>query len=229
MLGYFGKTPLPPDPEVIKKASEQLEQPVFDGDPLEAAPKNIEPAKKALEERNLPTSDKNIFLVLASMVPGKKMEANEGMRLLTGKAKIDIPLKKKEEPVKDEKPKAHVPETFIAGPIKSKCIVEENGRIRTFVVTTEPITTGNAAQPAAVQSAESAVGEPVFHAFAGSVDVADILVKQGDMVTKGQVVAQIEAMKAKHDIKSPKDGVIDKINVNIGDEIDSSTPLVIIK
>jgi len=36
-------------------------------------------------------------------------------------------------------------------------------------------------------------------------------------------------MKAKHDIKSPKDGVIDKINVNIGDEIDSSTPLVIIK
>ena len=165
------------------------------------------------------------------MVPGKKMEANEGMRLLTGKAKIDIPLKKKEEPVKVEKPKAHVPETFIAGPIKSKCVVEENGRIRTFVVTTEPITTSGAAQPAAVsqQPAESAVGEPVFHAFAGSVDVADILVKLGDNVTKGQVVAQIEAMKAKHDIKSPKDGVIDKINVNIGDEIDSSTPLVIIK
>ena len=234
VLGYFGKTPLPPDPEVIKKASEQLEQPVFDGDPLEAAPKNIEPAKKALEERNLPTSDKNIFLVLASMVPGKKMEANEGIRLLTGKAKIDIPLKKKEEPKTDEKIKAHIPETFIAGPIKSKCVVEENGRIRTFVVTTEPITTGNAAQAASVsqqtvQSVESAVGEPVFHAFAGSVDVADILVKQGDNVTKGQVVAQIEAMKAKHDIKSPKDGVVDKINVNIGDEIDSSTPLVIIK
>ena len=234
VLGYFGKTPLPPDPEVIKKASEQLEQPVFDGDPLEAAPKNIEPAKKALEERNLPTSDKNIFLVLASMVPGKKMEANEGIRLLTGKAKIDIPLKKKEEPKTDEKIKAHIPETFIAGPIKSKCVVEENGRIRTFIVTTEPITTGNAAQAASVsqqtvQSVESTVGEPVFHAFAGSVDVADILVKQGDNVTKGQVVAQIEAMKAKHDIKSPKDGVVDKINVNIGDEIDSSTPLVIIK
>ena len=50
---------------------------------------------------------KIFFLVLASMVPGKKMEANEGIRLLTGKAKIDIPLKKKEEPKKDEKPKAH--------------------------------------------------------------------------------------------------------------------------
>jgi pyruvate carboxylase subunit B len=227
VLGYFGKTPLAPDPEVIKKASEQLEQPVFDGDPLEAAPKNIEPAKKALEERNLPVNDKNIFLILASMVPGKKMEANEGMRLLTGKAKIDIPLKKKAEPIKDEKPKAQVPETFIAGPIKSKCVVEENGRIRTFVVTTEPITTGGGAQ--AAQVVESTAGEPVFHAFAGSVDVADILVKKGDNVTKGQVVAQIEAMKAKHDIKSPINGVVDKINVNIGDEIDSSTPLVIIK
>ncbi len=61
---------------------------------LEAAPKNIEPAKKALEERNLPVTDKNIFLVLAAMVPGKKMELNEGIRLLTGNSKIDIPLEK---------------------------------------------------------------------------------------------------------------------------------------
>ena len=65
VLGYFGQTPLPPDPEVVKAASEQLELPVFDGDPLEAAPKNIEPARKALEERTLPVSDKNIFLVMA--------------------------------------------------------------------------------------------------------------------------------------------------------------------
>ena len=112
VLGYFGKTPLPPDPEVIKKASEQLNLPVFKGDPLEAAPKNIEPAKKALEERNLPVNDENIFLVLASMVPGKKMELNEGIRLLTGQGKIDIPLKKKEEPKKVEKQKEVVRESF---------------------------------------------------------------------------------------------------------------------
>ncbi|UCD94687.1 MAG: biotin attachment protein, partial [Candidatus Zixiibacteriota bacterium] len=97
VLGYFGKTPLPSDPEVVKIASEQLNLPVFEGDPLEAAPKNIEPARKALQERNLPVNDKNIFLVMAAMVPGKKMELNEGIRLLTGKSKIDIPLKKKEE------------------------------------------------------------------------------------------------------------------------------------
>ena len=81
---------------MVKKASEQLEKPVFDGDPLEAAPKNIEPARQALKERNLPDSDRNIFLVLAAMVPGKKMEVNEGIRFLTGNSKIDLPLKQKE-------------------------------------------------------------------------------------------------------------------------------------
>ena len=100
VLGYFGKTPLPPDPVVVKVASEQLNLPVFTGDPLEAAPKNIEPAKKALEERNLTVNDENIFIVLASMVPGKKMELNEGIKLLTGQAKIDIPLKEKRRKTK---------------------------------------------------------------------------------------------------------------------------------
>jgi pyruvate carboxylase subunit B len=232
VLGYFGKTPLPPNPEVIKKASEQLNLPEFKGDPLEAAPKNIEPAKKALEERNLPINDENIFIVLASMVPGKKMELNEGIRLLTGQGKIDIPLKKKEEPKKVEKQKEVVRESLISGPVKSKCVVEENGKIRTFIVTSEPILqsagvkTEGAVQPTAV--IESSNGQQIFHPFAGSVEVVDILVKQGDKVEEGQIVAEVEAMKAKHNIKSSVKGTVSRVNVKIGDEIDSSTPILII-
>ena len=227
VLGYFGKTPLPPDPVVVKVASEQLNLPVFTGDPLEAAPKNIEPAKKALEERNLTVNDENIFIVLASMVPGKKMELNEGIKLLTGQAKIDIPLKKKEE-----KPKEVVRESFIPGPIKSKCVVEENGKVRTFIVTSEPInqsTSTNTADAAQVTTTVKNVkSEPIFHPFAGSVDVVDILVRQGDIVQEGQTVAHVEAMKAKHNIKSHVKGVVTRVNVKIGDEIDSSTPILII-
>lgn len=230
VLGYFGKTPLPPDPDVVKIASEQLGKPVFDGDPLEAAPKNIEPARKALEERNLPVTDENIFIVLASMVPGKKMELNEGIRLLTGQFKIDIPLKKKEEPKKEEKPKEIIRETFISGPVKSKCIVEENGKIRTFIVTSEPIgqsvTSTSATQQ--VSSVENVKSEPIFHPFSGSVQVVDILVRQGDTVQEGQTVAHVEAMKAKHHIKAHVKGTVARINVKIGDEIDSSTPILII-
>jgi pyruvate carboxylase subunit B len=229
VLGYFGKTPLPPDPEVVKKASEQLNLPVFEGDPLEAAPKNIEPAKKALEEMNLPVNDENTFLVLACMVPGKKIEANEGIRLLTGKGKIDIPLKQKEKQKKEVKTTA--PVSMTQGPVKSKCVVEENGRIRTFVITTEPIGVGTTVQTSAAAQTEvleKENGTPIFHAFAGSVDVADILVKEGDSISKGQVIAQVEAMKAKHDIKAPKDGRVISINAKIGDEIDSSHPILTI-
>jgi pyruvate carboxylase subunit B len=232
VLGYFGKTPLPPDPEVVKKASEQLGLPVFDGDPLEAAPKNIEPAKQALEERGLPVSEKNIFLVLAAMVPGKKMELNEGIRLLTGKAKIDVPLKKKEEP----KPAAtaSVPaaqSSPITGPVTSQCTVEEGGLRRTFRITLEPAGVPAGAPATAVAApppTASQNGTKVFSTFAGSVEVVDINVKVGDAVTKGQVIAAVEAMKAKHDIKSPCEGKVSSIDVSIGDEIDNTKPILTI-
>jgi pyruvate carboxylase subunit B len=236
ILGYFGKTPLPPDPEVVKIASEQLELPVFDGDPLEAAPKNIEPAQEALKERDIPVNDVNTFLVLAAMVPGKKMEVNEGIRLLTGKGKIDIPLKKKEEekPAAVAKPVATTAVAPVSGPVKSKCVVEENGKSRTFIVTLEPIgasektETTESKQTTSEQASPSGNGDAVYSTFAGQVDVVDILVKVDSQVSKGQVVAQVEAMKAKHDIKSPKDGVVTAILVSIGDEIDSSQPILTI-
>lgn len=228
VLGYFGKTPLPPDPEVVKIASEQLNKPVFTGDPLEAAPKNIEPAKKALEERNLPVNDENIFIVLASMVPGKKMELNEGIKLLTGQIKIDIPLKKKEE-----KQKEVVAEPVVSGPLKSKCIIEENGKTRTFIVTSEPITKsaasiGKVIMTQTVLDLEDVKSTPLFHPFEGIVQVVDILVNEGDTVKEGQSVAFVEAMKAKHHIKSQVEGIVTKVNVKIGDEINSSTPIIII-
>jgi pyruvate carboxylase subunit B len=235
VLGYFGKTPLPSDPEVVKMASEQLDMPVFEGDPLDAAPKNIEPAKQALEERGLPTTDENIFLVVGAMVPGKKMELNEGIRLLTGNSKIDVPLKKK---VEEAAPAPAAPVAAAApalsGPTKTRCTVEENGTMRTFVVTLEPA--GEAAAGAAPSAAPAATaapaapagGTPVHSTFAGSVEVVDLLVKLGDQVGAGTVVAAVEAMKAKHDIKSPVAGKVAAIHVKIGDEIDSSKPIMTI-
>lgn len=140
ILGYFGKTPLPPDPEVVKIASDQLELPVFEGDPLEAAPKNIEPARAILEENNLPVNDKNIFLALSAMTPTKKVELNEGLRFLKGNGKIYIPLKKKEEPKKEVAPTVQTAvQQFVTGPITSKCTVEEDGKQRNFIITVEPL------------------------------------------------------------------------------------------
>ena len=231
ILGYFGKTPLPPDPQVIKIASEQLNLPVFEGDPLEAAPKNIEPAQQALKEFNLPVNDENTFLVLAAMVPGKKMEINEGIRFLTGKGKIDIPLKPKEQPKAESAAPvvAAAPVPAINQTIKTTCLVEENGKTRTFTVTIAPAGQNMVQSAEAIPPPSSKGGStPVFSSFSGQVDVVDILVKTGDRVSKGAVVAHVEAMKAKHDIKAPVDGIIERINVSIGDEIDSSKPILVI-
>jgi pyruvate carboxylase subunit B len=227
VLGYFGKTPLAPDPVVVKAASEQLNLPVFEGDPLEAAVNNIEPAKKALEERGLPMTDRNLFLVLSTMVPGKKMELNEGVRLLTGKGKIDIPLKKKKEPVAAP---VTAPAVTAAptGPVTSTCKVEEGGKIRTFVVTVEPNAPSAPTAADALPATPPTGGTPVHSVFGGEVEVIDILVKVGDKVTKGMVVASIEAMKAQHDIKAPCDGTVSSVDVRIGDDIDKSRSILTI-
>jgi pyruvate carboxylase subunit B len=222
VLGYFGKTPLEPDPDVVRKAAEQLDLPVFDGDPLEAAPNNIEPARKALEERGLAVNDRNLFLVLSTMVPGKKLELNEGIKLLSGKGKIDIPLKK------DKAGQATVaspaaPAAVPTGPVTSTCTVEEGGKTRTFVVTIEPSGEASSEKAASTEPRpSSASASPVYSGFGGEVEVVDIRVKVGDRVSRGMVVASVEAMKAQHDIKAPCDGTVASVEAKIGDEIDAT-------
>ena len=227
VLGYFGKTPLAPDPKVIEIASKQLGLKPTDANPLEVAPNNIKTAQEALKERGIEGNDKNTFLVVSSMTPTKKMEATEGIRFLTGKGKLDIPLKKKDKPqVAVQQTATTVASAQISGPVKSKCIVEEDGNIRTFTVTVEPIGVQND-KPATSQATASSAGSiQVKSSFAGSVEIADIKVKIGDRVSKGQVVAIVEAMKAEHDIKAPQDGTVATINVGIGDEINSSKAIM---
>lgn len=230
VLGYFGNTPLPPDPKVVEIASKQLDMPPFEGNPLEAAPDNFAEAKAALEERNLPVNDKNIFFVISTMVPGKKMSVNEGIRFLEGKGKLDIPLKKKEEPKAEEKPApAPVAGGPITEPVTTKCVVEENGLARTFTVTVEPVGASASQSSPSPTPAPSKNGTKVHSTFAGAVEIVDVLVKVGDKVTKGKVVAEVEAMKATHDIKSPCDGTVAEIHVRPGDEIDSSKPIMTIE
>ncbi|MEX0891915.1 MAG: biotin/lipoyl-containing protein [Gemmatimonadota bacterium] len=173
VLGYFGRTPLAPDPEVVECASRQLDLPPFEGDPLDAAPNNIPTARAALEERGLGVTDENVFLVLSSMVPGKNMELNEGIRLLTGRSKIDIPLKPDKAATNGPaRPAAAAPAAAApsqsapapgapAGPITTRCTVKEGPKTRTFTVTLEPLGNGQGA-PAAPAGAT-----PVAEAAAG--------------------------------------------------------------
>lgn len=89
VLGYFGKTPVPPDPELVKICSEQLKKPVFTGDPIAALEPGIPKAKKILEENSLPVTDENLFIVGAFATKG----GNKGLDFLKGNFKVSVPKK----------------------------------------------------------------------------------------------------------------------------------------
>jgi pyruvate carboxylase subunit B len=226
VLGYFGRPPLPPDPEVVKTAADQLEMPPFDGDPLEAAPDSLAPARAALEERGIPVTEESVFLVASAIVPGKNMELNEGIRLLTGKAKIVLPLKKKETTETAVPP---VPPSAGAAifdrPVTTTCTVVEHGSTRNFTITIEP-PAGAASAPTDPQPPST--GTPVFSPFQGKTELVEINVKVGDTVREGQVVAAVEAMKAKHDVKAPCGGTVLSIDAGIGADIEAGRAIMTI-
>jgi len=237
VLGYYGRPPLPPDPEVVRIASEQLKAEPFVGNPLEAANDNLEIAEKALRERNLQTTEENLFLVASAVVGGKDMELNEGIRLLTGKAKISLPLKNKPEPAvpaaaaRQQAAVAVASAPVISGPVTTRCTVVENGVTRHFRITIEPpamasVTANVAAAPTAAAAAPSTHGTPVFSPFEGKVQLVEINVHVGDTVTKGQIVAAVEAMKAKHEVKAPCAGKVVSIDAALGGDVSSAQPIM---
>ena len=56
--------------------------------------------------------------------------------------------------------------------------------------------------------------------------VLDIMVKEGEEVTEGQELIVLEAMKMENAIKSPQDGIIDKIQIDKQDKIDKNHTLL---
>ena len=222
VLGYFGKPPLSPDPEVVKIAAEQLELPPFEDDPLEEAPDTLAEAETALKERGIEVTDENRFLVAAAIIPGKNMELNEGIRLLEGRSKITLPLKKK-EPI--------AAGAALSAPTKTNITVSEGGKTRTYEVIIEP--PASTATPSSGQSQQSGNDggqtTDVFSPFEGNVELVEINVKVGDRVTQGQVVAAVEAMKAKHDVKAPCSGRVAAVHAVIGNEVSAGKPILTIE
>lgn len=226
ILGYFGRPPLTPDPEVVKVAAEKLELPPFDGDPLEEAPDTLIEAEAALKERGIEVTDENKFLVAAAIVPGKNMELNEGIRLLENRSKITLPLKQE---------KSNAPSVkAITTPTKTSVTVSEGGNTRTYEVVIEPPATA-AAPATAVANQNPAPGgsgtsaTDVFSPFEGNVELVEVNVKIGDTVTQGQVVAAVEAMKAKHDVKAPCSGRVSAVHASIGNEVSAGNPILSIE
>ncbi len=237
VLGYFGKTPVEPDAEIVKLASEQLGKPVFKDDPLDVLEDGIPKATKILEENNLPVNDENIFIIASC--------EGKGLDFLLGKATLGVRKKSPEEekpappatpaptPAPAAAPPSNGPKSYvITVEGKNYQVSVADGSATPTVVAQVPAaapapaasTPAPAATPTPAPAAAPQTGEDVEAPTPGNI--IKILVAVGDTVEANQTLIVIEAMKMENDVKAPKAGKIVEIYVQEGESVQAATPLL---
>lgn len=82
-------------------------------------------------------------------------------------------------------------------------------------------------EPSPEPAATSQGGKEILAPLPGVV--IDVKVKVGDKVNTGDKVMVIEAMKMENEIPSEFTGIVDKILVNKGDNVDGDEPVILLK
>ena len=222
LLGYFGKTPCEPDPELVKWAQEKVGmEPTTEKvvDINEKDPeKGVEAAKKRLQEAGLPTTDENIFISAAC----KDGNVDKGIEFLLGHGQVSV--------------NKTVAKTAAATAVTSSTgeyTVKVNGKNYAIKLEGDKATVNGKSYDVNVKagieqkaSSGSANGEEVKAALPGNV--LRIEVSEGDEVAEGDVILVVEAMKMETEVKSPKAGTVQSIEVAQGDKIVTGQTLVVI-
>ncbi len=204
VLGYFGKTPVKADDEIIKLAAEKLDLEPTTENPLDIADrdetKSIAHWTKVLEDEGLEASDENIFIAGAC--------DQKGIAFLKGEGPLMV---RKGKNNSGEAEMAGNYTVVVDGKQYSVQVAEGEGDIQIAPATT--------AAPAAAPtvSASGAGSEEILSETPGNV--WKILVNTGDTIQEGEKIMILEAMKMEIDIVAPRTGVIASINVNVNDTV----------
>lgn len=211
VLGYFGKTPVTPDKEIIKLASEQLGLKPTTKHAVDIADKDesksLAHVKEILKQNKIKVTEENVFIAAACK--------EKGIAFLKGEAKVNVrkvdPNAKANEGrqtqsgrysvvVNGSRYNVEVSEGFNDS-IQVKSITEVEGK--------------------SVKSAKSAAAGATENDIVANLPgaVHKILVSAGDHVKKGQAIVVLEAMKMEIEVKAPKDGIIGSIEVSKGQSV----------
>jgi len=219
VLGYFGRTPVKPDPEIVKIAEKQMGLPVFDGDPLDVLEPGIPKAVKILEKEGLPVTDENIFILGALATPG----GNKGLDFLKGDRPVNCrKITDKTETEKKAPPKQQ-PAPGPAGLSQYKVTVD--GTVYQVMVEDE---TGEVAAVRAMKPGETPKRPPVEIRTQLPGNVYEILCAVGDSVKKGETLVILEAMKMETPVVATDDGVIESLEVTKGQTVQSGQLIVVL-
>ncbi len=209
VLGYFGKTPVPADAEIVALASEQLglepttrnPREINDEDPT----KGIEPAKALLQKHNLEVTDETIFIASALK--------EKGIAFLQG----DRPdgVRKIGAEVAESSPAGGSSEGFsvalggrnyeVAFGGAGKATV--NGKAYAYSIGAGQ-GGGAAFSGAGAGAAGSATGEGEVVSAELAGQVLRLVAQEGDQVVEGDVLLMLEALKMEIEVKAPCAGVV---------------------
>ncbi len=225
VLGYFGKTPVEPDPEIVKLASEKLKLEPTTKNPLDIADedprKSIAAWKERLEIEGIETSEENIFIAAAC--------DEKGIAFLKGESPLNIRKIEECENMTCETKNENKGENKMADGnytvvVDGKKFSVQVAQGDVDIQVAAPAAT-EAAAPAAAP-APSAGGTEVGATVSGNV--WKILVSEGDKVEKGQVISILEAMKMEIDIEAPCAGTVTAIPVKPNDAVNEGQTIAVI-
>lgn len=234
VLGYFGKTPLPPDPEVVRIAQQQLNLAPTTDSPLALNDRNpnkgLAAAAAMLESANLKKTDENLFIAATCL--------DKGILFLKGKAKPNVRKISDAAQARDaaassvstsEKPADAV--TVMLGnkafAVKfSKNLVIVNGTAYSFQVK-DGIDAEAVAKTATLPKASElpGVNETRFVESSFSGRVVKVQKKAGDKVAVGETVLIVNSMGIEIPINSPYSGIIQTMFTMQGDMLEMGTAL----
>jgi len=207
VLGYFGRTPVPPDPEVIRAAAQQLGLPPTTRSPLElndADPKKgVAAARAILEREGLPTSEENVFIVATCQ--------EKGVEFLKGRGKVMV--RKVDKAPAERRSESEALTVRLEGK-EFRVVLEGDRAVVDGVEYVFDVAEGGGSEP--TQSAAKG-GQAVPSPLPGSV--IRVVSAVGKTIQVGDTLVVIEAMKMETEIKAAVSGVVQEISVAVGDQI----------
>ena len=208
VLGYFGKTPVAPDPEIVKIASEKLGLEPTTENALDIAnadeTKSLQHAIDELKKVDLEITEENIFIAAACQ--------EKGIAFLQGKGELNVrKISQMKSDCEGSSSMGNGNYTVVVDGQKfSVQVAEGDADIQVTAVNGE-----SAAPSAPVKSSGDAIDIKAL--LPGNV--WKIVANPGQSVNEGDVIMILESMKMEIDVVAPRGGVIKSINVATNDKV----------